>query len=177
MTTPQAGQIVALLREFTLANDRFADVFARRHHLHRTDLEAMAHLWIGELQRSPMTPTRLSAALSLSAPATSALLSRLERAGHIRRIPAQHDRRSRVLVLHERARDLTVAYFTPLGARLRAVVAEFTPSEADVIERFLRACVAATIEVTPAAGEEANPATTGGTAHTRRSEGTQPDER
>ncbi|MGY1606019.1 MarR family winged helix-turn-helix transcriptional regulator [Geodermatophilus sp. SYSU D00700] len=141
MDAQRAGDLVALLREFTLVSDRFADVVARRHALHRTDLEALGHLWGAQARRDPLTPSRLAAALSLSAPATSALIGRLERAGHVVRVPAEHDRRSSVLVLPERARDLTAAAFRPLGGRLRGVAGDLPPDEAEVVERFLRACV------------------------------------
>ncbi|MGY1753926.1 MarR family winged helix-turn-helix transcriptional regulator [Blastococcus sp. SYSU D01042] len=141
MDAQRAGEMVALLREFTLASDRFADVVARRHALHRTDLEALGHLWGAQLRHEPLTPGRLAAALALSAPATSALIGRLERAGHVARRPAEHDRRSSVLVLPELTRDLTAAVFRPLGGRLREVVGSLRPEEAEIVERFLRACV------------------------------------
>ncbi|MGY1615844.1 MarR family winged helix-turn-helix transcriptional regulator [Geodermatophilus sp. SYSU D00691] len=141
MDAQRAGELVALLREFSLASDRFADVVARRHALHRTDLEALGHLWGGQVRHDPLTPSRLAAALSLSAPATSALIGRLERAGHVARVPAEHDRRSSVLMLPEQARDLTAAAFRPLGGRLQCVIADLRPDEAEVVERFLRACV------------------------------------
>ncbi|MGY1700244.1 MarR family winged helix-turn-helix transcriptional regulator [Geodermatophilus sp. SYSU D00766] len=165
MDAQRAGELVALLREFALASDRFADVVARRHALHRTDLEALGHLWAGQVRQEPLTPTRLAAALSLSAPATSALIGRLERAGHVARVPSAQDRRSSVLVLPERARDLTAAAFGPLGTRLRAVVGDLRPDEAAVVEQFLRACTdaaeAATAD-TAAAGVPPPSADSGG---------------
>lgn len=140
--------VVEAIRRLSLELDLFVDVFARRHALHRTDLDALGHLWEAEVSERPMTPTHLSASLSLSPAATSASLDRLQRAGHVVRREDPDDRRRTFVTLSDEARTLSMEFFQPLGARLREAMTDFSDEEVATAHRFLVAMAQATARLT-----------------------------
>lgn len=139
--------LITLIRAITVESDRLSDVFAGAHGLHRTDLDALVHILDAARDGDPVSPGQLAARLGLSAPATTALLARLERDGHVTRRPDPHDRRRVVLEMHEQALALAGQFFGPLGRAVRAVVAEFDEGERETVRRFLTGVRRATIEV------------------------------
>ncbi|GGM50940.1 MarR family winged helix-turn-helix transcriptional regulator [Dactylosporangium sucinum] len=139
-----ADALIDLLRRFNVEADRFVDVFTRAHGLHRTDMNAVAHIWRAAENSEPLTPGELAKRLSLSPAATTALLGRLERAGHIGRVHDTEDRRRVYLEMLPPARELALAFFTPLGERLRSAFAEFDEEELAVTERVLTKVLTAT---------------------------------
>nr|WP_269810449.1 MarR family transcriptional regulator [Kineosporia rhizophila] len=92
----------------------------------------------------PVTPRRISEALQLSAPATSAMLDRLERLGHIERHPHPRDRRSVVVVATDHAHTVGAAMFGRVGARMSPVLAGRSAEELALIAQFLEEATAAT---------------------------------
>lgn len=134
--------LVRKLRRLTVENDHFVEVLSDTYGLHRTDLNAIA--LIIDAGR-PMSPGELAAALHLSAPATTALLDRLEAAGHIRRERSTTDRRRVELRVSPEVLEFGRRVFTPLGAELSRAWAEFDSAERAVIDRFLTATIDATL--------------------------------
>lgn len=152
---PDPAEVVDLLRTFTIETQRFVDVFARAHGLHPTDLNAVAHISAAHAAGRPLTPGELSRALSLSPSATTALLGRLERAGHVERVHDTEDRRRVHLRMRPSAAAVAEEFFTPLGAALRAVLDGYSPAEVERITAFLRQAA----DVVAAAADEAHRAT------------------
>jgi DNA-binding MarR family transcriptional regulator len=109
------ADLVDALRSFTVESDVFVDVFARRHHLGRSDLNAIMWISTGEQGGTPITAGELAVRLGLGPPATTALVDRLEAAGHVRRTRDPQDRRKVTIVMEAPARDLATEYFVPLG--------------------------------------------------------------
>ncbi|GAB3677451.1 MarR family winged helix-turn-helix transcriptional regulator [Angustibacter aerolatus] len=144
----RSGAIVAALQALTVAVDRYADVRGGAHGLHRTDLYALAHVMQAGRRGEDLTPGALSASLNLSSPATSALLGRLERAGHVRREHDTADRRRVAVVMTDSAMDAGRAVFGPLGDAMRGVLATMPAADQQVVLDFLEAAVAATSEAT-----------------------------
>ena len=146
--------LIDVLRRFNIASDRFVEIFSAAHGLHRTDMNALAYISAAERTDppAPLSPGQLGAELNLSSPATSALLDRLERVGHVRRERDTADRRR--VVLHTEAQGMQVAvdFFVPLGRALRAVMDDFGPDELATVQRFLEAAVAAVEDARRAAG-------------------------
>ncbi|GAB3867263.1 MarR family winged helix-turn-helix transcriptional regulator [Dactylosporangium cerinum] len=132
-----AGELIDLLRTFNLEADRFVEVFTRAHGLHRTDLNAVAYIWRAAEEDRPLTPGELARKLRLSPAATTALLDRLTRAGHVERRHDTADRRRVHLVMQPSARALAQAFFTPLGKHLRAAFDEFDDEALDAATRVL----------------------------------------
>ncbi|GII77430.1 hypothetical protein Sru01_24120 [Sphaerisporangium rufum] len=159
-TTP--FELMTLLRRLNVELDRFVEGFAVGHALHRTDLNAVVVIMDAARQDRPLSPGALGAQLNLSAPATTALLNRLEQAGHIERSRSTTDRRKVELSLHEQAVTLAGSFFAPLARQLSAVLERFSEEERALIRRFLTESTEATMrareESTGPGGRESAPA-------------------
>jgi DNA-binding MarR family transcriptional regulator len=112
--------LIDALRVFTVESDVFVDTFARAHNLGRTDLNAVMWISTGDAAGRPITVGELAQRLSLSPAATTALVDRLEAAGHVGRTRDPSDRRRVTVTMHPPARQVASDFFTPLGARMRA---------------------------------------------------------
>ena len=138
-----ASRVIDLLRSFTIEIDRFIEVFSSAHGLHRTDLNAVQHIWDANNEDRPLTAGELARLLSLSPAATTALIGRLEQAGHILREHDTLDRRRVHLRMQPPAQELAMAFFIPLGTRMREAMAAYDEKEiafvATIIERILAA--------------------------------------
>lgn len=101
--------------------------------MHRTDLAGLAMVMDEETLGRPVTPGRLSSALQLSAPATTAMLDRLEGLGHVRRTPHATDRRSVVVEITDHASQVGGAMFGRMGRRLGLVLASYDDERLDMV--------------------------------------------
>jgi DNA-binding MarR family transcriptional regulator len=144
---PVMADLVDALRLFTVESDVFVDVFARAHGLGRSDLNAIMWISTGAADGHPVTVGELAGRLGLGAPATTALVDRLEAAGHVRRTRDPHDRRRVTVTMRRPALALATQYFVPLGRRMADAVEGFTPDElrttAAVVRRLAAAVTAA----------------------------------
>jgi DNA-binding MarR family transcriptional regulator len=131
------GQIIELMRTYSVTAQHVGHAFAQRHGLHPTDLEALIAVMHAESAGDPLTPGRLGEAIGLSSGATTAAIDRLERAGHLRRTRESADRRVVHLRYGEPGMALAMAFFRPLGERCDVVMAEFSPAELETVRRFL----------------------------------------
>jgi DNA-binding MarR family transcriptional regulator len=144
-------RLIALLRRFSIEVDRFVEVFAGRHGLHRTDLNAVAHIAGAAGRQQPFTPGELARLLSLSPSATTAVLDRLERAGHVERVHDAADRRRVLVRMRPAAQDVATAFFVPLGRRMRERMAGYDTAELELVAGFLERMLDATAEAADAA--------------------------
>ncbi|MEV0612329.1 MarR family transcriptional regulator [Nonomuraea sp. NPDC050404] len=135
---------MVMMRALNVESDRFAERFAARHGLHRTDLNALVVILDAARAGTPLTPGGLGGALNLSPPATTALIDRLEQAGHVERRRSATDRRKVEVLLGEQAAALARRFFAPLGRHLTAAIETFTFEERQVIGRFLESGIKAT---------------------------------
>src|SRR3954469_4880751 len=85
--------LIDALRLFTVESDVFVDVFARAHNLGRNDLNAIMWISAGTQSGRPGTVGELGARRGVVPPAVTALVDRLETAGHVRRTRDPGDRR------------------------------------------------------------------------------------
>ena len=111
--------------------------FAREQGLHRTDGAALLAVLRAEFAGEPLTPGRLGGELALSSGATTAVLDRLERQGHLRRTADTADRRRVVLHHGEAGAVAGAAWFGPLGAATRDALAAYSDTELDLVLRVL----------------------------------------
>ena len=81
------------LRRYSVDAQHIRHPFAALHGLNATDLQALIAVMDAELAGDPITPGRLGEQLNLSSGSVTALIDRLERAGHIRRDRDTADRR------------------------------------------------------------------------------------
>ena len=129
--------VVDALRRVNVESDRFVEVFAAAHGLHRTDMNALVYVSAAARAGHPLSPGQLGARLRLSSPATTALLGRLEQVGHVVRERDPDDRRRVVIRTREQGMRLAVEFFAPLGAALDGMMDEFDAAELAVARRFL----------------------------------------
>lgn len=142
--SPEALRVVRSLRGFANESELYVAAAGRDAEMHRTDLAGLALVMDRGLAGEQPTPGQISAALQLSAPATSAMLDRLERLGHVVRVPHPTDRRSVTVEITEHALEVGGAMFGRLAAHLAPVLASRSEADLDVVARFLEEAVAAT---------------------------------
>lgn len=130
-------QLVQLLQSYATEAERLGQVFAEQHDLHPTDLHALLAVMHADRAGEPLTPGRLGQQLGLSSGATTALVDRLERVGHVRRVRDDRDRRRVALRYGEAAATVAAAFFGPLGRRMDEVLADYSPAELAAARRFL----------------------------------------
>lgn len=108
---------------FTELSRLFADWLG----LHSTDAVALLEVAAAEERGTPLSPARLSERILLSPSATTALLNRLEQAGHIIRSREHTDRRVITLRSSAYVQERADEFFRPLGVRLDSVMAGHPP--------------------------------------------------
>ena len=133
------ADIASRLRWYVVQSEHVAHAFANRHGLHPTDMAALVAVMEAEEAGSPLTPGGLAARLRLSSAATTAVIDRLERGGHIRRARSDTDRRSVLLRYAEPGMALAMTFFGPLGRLTDDVMAGFDDAELAIVDRFLTA--------------------------------------
>jgi DNA-binding MarR family transcriptional regulator len=139
-TSDVAAQRARLMEEmrgygatFTEVSRRFAAWLA----LHYTDAVALLEISAAEQRGEPLSPARLSERIALSSGATTALINRLEEARHVVRTREQTDRRVVTLHATEHVGGLAEEYFGPLGERLDAMMARYSPEQLREFEAFV----------------------------------------
>lgn len=133
---PAAG-LVHLLRGLTVELDLFGAEFAHLHGLHTTDLRALIHLLDAGRSGITATPGWLGEQLGLNSASITALVDRMERLGHIRRVRDTGDRRRVILVVEDQAVALGWSFFGPLIAAMVTAMGSFDETELASVRRFL----------------------------------------
>ncbi|SES72743.1 MarR family transcriptional regulator [Geodermatophilus poikilotrophus] len=139
----QAPATVHRLRALTLLLDAAGAAFAARNGLSASDVRALVCLLDRERAGVPASPTWLAGQLRVTTASVTALLDRLERAGHVRRVPRRDDRRRVDVLVQDSAKELGWAFFGPLIDATAAVLDRRSPAERAVIDAFLDDMVAA----------------------------------
>ncbi|MGD1237155.1 MarR family winged helix-turn-helix transcriptional regulator [Mycobacterium seoulense] len=112
------------MRALTAQSDRIGRHFARQNEVGGTDLHALLHIMVAETAGTPLTPAQLRQRLDVSPAAITYLVDRMIDSGHLRREPDPDDRRKTLLRYEESGMALARSFFTPLGAELRAALAD-----------------------------------------------------
>lgn len=131
------AQIVELVQRLGVEAQRVAHTFAAQQGLHQTDLEALLHVLQSEAHGEPATAGQLAAALGLTSGATTGVIDRLVRDGHLERRRSTRDRRTVHLHYSEHGHAVAEDFFGPLGRLSDQVMAEFSVPELEVVLRFL----------------------------------------
>ncbi|MQA34364.1 MarR family winged helix-turn-helix transcriptional regulator [Modestobacter roseus] len=127
-----------LLRRLTVELDAVGGRFASTHGLNRTDVRALVAIMDAARSGRPMTAGRLGEAVELASASTTALLDRLERVGHLRRVRDPEDGRRVVLEMSESAMSAGAEHFGGLQRDLAAAMAGYTDEELALVARFLQ---------------------------------------
>ncbi|MEV4291275.1 MarR family transcriptional regulator [Nonomuraea bangladeshensis] len=139
MTEAEPGdeyeQVLDSLTAFTATQKELARAFARSARLHTTDADAIVLIIEAEQRGRPLTPARLAERVGLSPGATSILLGRLEKAGHVERVREGSDRRVVTLRSTATINAAADAFFEPLHLQLGQALGEFTTEQLALIIR------------------------------------------
>ncbi|WP_437112739.1 MarR family transcriptional regulator [Streptomyces syringium] len=98
---------------------------------------ALLEIAAAEERGTPLSPARLSERNSLSTGATTALLNRLETAGHITRAREHSDRRIVTLRSGGHIQERADEFFGPLAHRLDATMSHYPPQLLEQFEAFM----------------------------------------
>jgi DNA-binding MarR family transcriptional regulator len=134
-----ALELVHGLREVALRLELAVGEFAKSAGLHGTDVRALVRLLDAERAGEEPTPTWLAQQLAMSSQATTAVIHRLEAAGHVERLRSPSDRRSAYLQVSDAAVELGWQFFGPLLDRLIDATAALGAGERTVVKRYLTA--------------------------------------
>ncbi|HEY8318909.1 MAG TPA: MarR family transcriptional regulator [Amnibacterium sp.] len=127
------------LRQLQVAMSEAQQALGRRLRMFPTDLAAMSHL---AASPGAMGPTDLAGRLGLSPGATTELVDRLERAGHLVRERDLADRRRVRLTASESARVEVMDRLGALIDGLDELAEEFDDDERAVVRRYLERAIA-----------------------------------
>ncbi|MGW2723855.1 MarR family winged helix-turn-helix transcriptional regulator [Streptomyces sp. NPDC001492] len=130
-------EVVHLLRAATVELALHSARFASRNGMHPTDVRALIALMDASRAGEEMTAGRLGTALGLNSAGTTALVDRLERAGHVRRLRDPRDRRKVVIEVTERAVELGWSSFGPLIERTVELLRGYDERELAAVKGFL----------------------------------------
>lgn len=136
---------MALLRQFTVETDRYVDVASERDSLYRTDLHALSIMMGAARAGLTVTPGFLREELNLSSPATTALVDRLDSAGHVTRRRSDVDRRQVHLEMTEKARSTGAMLFAPLARHIDAVFDRYSEEQLELLRDMLQDVTDATV--------------------------------
>lgn len=135
-TSPEAFRRLFHLK--ALAGERHRAAMARSLGMSDTEATALAHL----AQHGQLTPGELGGLLSLTSGGTTALLQRLEQAGHVVRHPHPHDRRSSLVTATRPTLERAAEIYAPLVRDMDQIAARLSVEERAVVGRYLADVVA-----------------------------------
>ena len=131
------------MRAMTAQSDRIGRYFARQHDLISTDLRALLHIMVAETAGEPLTSSQLRQRIDVSPAAVTYLVDRMIDAGHLRREADPRDRRKSLLRHESHAMELGREFFGPLGAHIRAALAEMPDSDLISAHQVMTAMIGA----------------------------------
>jgi DNA-binding MarR family transcriptional regulator len=128
-----ALSIRAALNRKALADARHRAALARQLALTANEVLAVQHL----ARAGELTPGQLGAQLQLSSGGTTAVIDRLQRAGHITRDAHPRDGRRTVVRLTQAVQKSATEAWAPLVSELDALALELSETERAAVARFL----------------------------------------
>lgn len=133
----QRERLVEGLGAYGACYDELSRRFAAWLGLYATDAAALLEIASAEQRGVPLSPGRLGERIPLSSGATTTLLNRLERAGHIVRTREHPDRRIVTLHSSQHIQERADRFFSPLAERLDVMMSRYSPELRQQFETFL----------------------------------------
>jgi DNA-binding MarR family transcriptional regulator len=146
-------EVALLLRRLTVELDAVGQRFAAVHGLGRTDVRALVAIMDAARRGQALTAGALGSTVGLSSASVTALVDRLERAGHVRRVRDPQDRRRVALEVSDAAMAAGAEHFGGLQRDLVGAMDGYSDEELAVVRRFLEG-MTEVIERHARAGEE-----------------------
>ena len=114
--TGRRALLAALIRQYQRDVDAFDQAVAERYGLSRTDFRCLDLVLELTTAGTSVTPMRLAEAADLTPSTITSVLDRLERAGYLRRVRGQANRRQVLLELTAAFAEATQEIFAPIAA-------------------------------------------------------------
>jgi DNA-binding MarR family transcriptional regulator len=130
-------ELALLLRRLTVELDAVGQRFAQLHGLNRTDVRALVAIMDAARRGEALTAGGLGAAVELRSASVTALVDRLEKVGHVRRVRDPEDRRRVALEMSDAAMVAGAEHFGGLARDLTAAMEGYSDEELAVVRRFL----------------------------------------
>jgi DNA-binding MarR family transcriptional regulator len=124
--------------------ERVVEDVARRRRMRATEVHALVAVAAAEHAGASPTPGDLAQSLRLTTGAITGLVDRLVSSGHVVREPDGLDRRRVRIVCREPGLEVAGELWSALAGRADGAVADLTPGELAVVDRFLEGIVDAT---------------------------------
>ena len=135
--TADRQEIALLLRRLNVELDAVGGRFAQLHGLNRTDVRALVAIMDAARNGQALTAGQLGDAVDLRSASVTALVDRLEKVGHVRRVRDPDDRRRVSLQMSEAAMAAGGQHFGGLARDLVAAMETYSDEELAVVHRFL----------------------------------------
>jgi len=130
---PSAQELRHLFHRKALAGERHRAALARTLRISDTEAAVLAHL----ASHGQLTPGELGALLGLTSGGTTALLHRLEAAGHLSRHPHPDDGRSILLTASRSILAAAERIYAPLVEDMDEAAARLSAEDRGVVARYL----------------------------------------
>ena len=130
-------EVALLLRRLNVELDAVGQRFAELHGLNRTDVRALVAIMDAARRGEALTAGRLGDAVDLRSASVTALVDRLERVGHVRRVRDPGDRRRVALEISDSAMAAGAEHFGGLARDMTAAMEGYTGEELAVVRRWL----------------------------------------
>ena len=137
MDAGERQEVALLLRRLSVELDAVGQRFATLHGLGRTDVRALVAIMDAARSGEALTAGALGRTVELSSASVTALVDRLERAGHVHRVGDPDDRRRVVLEMSESTTEAGGRFFGGLNRDVLAAMDGYTDDELAVVRRFL----------------------------------------
>lgn len=134
----QINELMAAMGALREAEDRVTSASLEYMKLGKTDMRALHFLIVAGHTDRIVTATTLAAHLKITSASTTKLLDRLERGGHISRVPHPDDRRSTSIHITQTTRSAAMETVGKLQARRFHAAARLSPAERATVINFLR---------------------------------------
>ncbi|MFK4791509.1 MarR family winged helix-turn-helix transcriptional regulator [Microbacterium sp. ZW T5_56] len=134
----QITELMKALGALREAEQHLSEVSRRYMQLNETDMRALHYLIVCSNTNTFVTPGAIAHHLRISSASTTKLLDRLERGGHIVRSPHPTDRRALTISITPETHRAAMETVGRQQSKRFYSAARLTPSEREVVIRFLR---------------------------------------
>ena len=134
----EIGELMNAFGELRKAEQTLSEASRRYMKLNETDMRALHYLIVAGHREESATPGALANHLRISSAATTKLLDRLERDGHITREPHPTDRRALIVAITAATRLSAMETVGKQQSRRFYAAARLTSDERRVVTRFVR---------------------------------------
>ncbi len=136
-TGARRNELMQALRTYSIDHAEFGRRLGSWLSLHATDAMALMEISDAEYRGDPLTPSGLARRILLTSGGTTSLINRLEEAGHVARSRVHDDRRVVTLRTTAQLDRLADEFFSPLVARLDALIEGYELQTLDAVKEFL----------------------------------------